>query len=138
MATLANSLVLVVAAGLALILVGGASAACYASQFDKAPQHTSNLTGQGWVDKLLNRHDSQFYNKLGMHKHVFQRLINVLGKLAGFGNTKHVSSEEQLLIFLHYACRACPIGGCRNSFREALTQSASEYTVCALILFTSH
>ena len=43
----------------------------YGSQFIKTPQHTSVLSGQLWLNKLLVRHDGQFYNKLGMQKFIF-------------------------------------------------------------------
>jgi hypothetical protein len=41
---------------------------------------------------------------LGLHKHVFRKLLKVLQSLAGFGDTKHILAEEQLAIFLHFAC----------------------------------
>jgi hypothetical protein len=111
MATLADSLLhLIAAVGVALVLAGGTSAACYATCFEKTPQHTSQLTGQAWVDELLNGHEGQFYNELGMHKHVFWRLLNVLERLADFGDTKHITAEEQLSIFLHFTCRVSQIG----------------------------
>jgi hypothetical protein len=75
----------------------------YASHFVKVPQHTSILSGQDWINELIAGHDSQFYNKMGMHKHVFWSLLSVLQKDASLGNTRHVSCEEQLAIFLHYA-----------------------------------
>lgn len=62
-------------AGMTVVLAGAVAAANYASRFDKTPQHTSKLTGQGWVDELMNGHSRRFYNQLGLHKHVFERLV---------------------------------------------------------------
>ena len=45
-----------VTAGMIAVLAGVASVMNYASCFNKTPQHTSKLTGQGWVDELLNGH----------------------------------------------------------------------------------
>lgn len=50
----------------------------YGSWFNKTPQHTSVLSGQLWLDKLLDGHDGHFYNKLGMQKFVFCRLLTML------------------------------------------------------------
>jgi hypothetical protein len=40
---------------------------------------------------------------MGMHKFVFQKLVRELQRKARLCNTKHVSSEEQLTIFLRIA-----------------------------------
>ena len=61
------------------------------------------LTGQNWIDELLNGHSGRFYNQLGMHKHVFSALVKVLQSWTAFADTKYVSAEEQLAIFLHFA-----------------------------------
>ena len=75
----------------------------YAMRFDEVPQHTSILSGQQWIDELIDGHDSQFYNEMDMQKHIFWNLLTKLQRNSGLGDTKHVSSEEQLAIFLHYA-----------------------------------
>jgi len=38
-----------------------------------------------------------------MHKHVFSALVKVLQSWTAFADTKYVSAEEQLAIFLHFA-----------------------------------
>ena len=106
-------------AGLSLIVAGGACAATYASRFDKVPQHTSKLRGQDWVNELLEGHDIRFHNELGMHKHVFQRLLKVLGRQAGLCDTRHVSAEEQLAIFLHFMHRAVSNRGLQEHFQRS-------------------
>jgi hypothetical protein len=66
------------------------------------PYHTSLLTGQGWVLELLTGHPERIRCELGVHVHVFTLLINEL-RAMGLDNSKFVSLEEQLAIFL-YAC----------------------------------
>ena len=62
----------------------------------------SILTGQGWVDELLEGHPECIHTELGMHKHVFLALVSKLQDLE-HTNSKYVSLEEQVAIFL-YAC----------------------------------
>jgi hypothetical protein len=66
----------------------------------REPYHTSILTGQGWVDELLHGHPERIRTELGVHKHVFLALIQELREI-GYGNTRYVSLEEQLAIFLY-------------------------------------
>ena len=63
----------------------------------RLPYHTSILTGQGWVEELLDGHPERIRCELGMHKETFLLLIN------GYSRSKYVSLEEQLAIFL-YMC----------------------------------
>jgi hypothetical protein len=120
MSTTLDSLIPAIAgAGIAVILASAAAAIGYASRFDKTPQHTSKLTGQEWVDELLDGHDGRFYNELGMHKHVFQKLLKVLQRMTGFDDTKHISAEEQLSIFLHFARRALSNRGLQERFQRS-------------------
>ena len=46
--------------------------------FDKTPYHTSILTGEGWVLELLNGHPKRIHTELGVHRHVFRRLVYAL------------------------------------------------------------
>lgn len=71
----------------------------------RLPYHTSILTGQGWVEELLDGHPERIRCELGMHKETFLLLINELHQL-GYSRSKYVSleeQEEQLAIFL-YMC----------------------------------
>ncbi len=74
----------------------------YALRFDKVPQHTSILSGQDWIDELIAGHNGRFYNKMGIKKHVFWSLLSLLWTDTGLHDSRNVSSEEQLVIFLHY------------------------------------
>jgi hypothetical protein len=66
----------------------------------REPYHTSILTGQGWVDELLDGHPERIRTELGMHKDVFLALVSKLRDL-GHTDSKYVSLEEQVAIFLY-------------------------------------
>jgi hypothetical protein len=70
--------------------------------YDKQPYHTSILTGVGWVNELLNGHPEWIQCELGMHRHIFIILLQLL-RNGGINDSMHVTLEEQLAIFL-YAC----------------------------------
>jgi hypothetical protein len=69
---------------------------------DPLPYHTSILTGAGWVSELINGHPERIHCELGVHLHVFQSLLSELRNL-GYRNSRFVTLEEQLAIFL-YSC----------------------------------
>ena len=70
------------------------------SRKEPEPYHTSILTGDAWVVELLTGHPERIRCELGIHRHVFLELIFVLHEL-GHSNSKYVSLEEQLAIFLY-------------------------------------
>jgi hypothetical protein len=67
---------------------------------DPEPYHTSALSGEAWVIELLTGHPERIRCELGMHAHAFAELISELRTL-GYTNSKFVSLEEQLAIFLY-------------------------------------
>jgi hypothetical protein len=66
----------------------------------REPYHTSILTGEGWVLELLAGHPNWIRCELGVSRKVFAALISSLRE-KGHGNSKYVSLEEQLAIFLY-------------------------------------
>ena len=74
----------------------------FSADFNKQARNDSILTGQEWLDELLIGHPKRFYASMGMHKHVFRELLRELIKV-GLHDTRYVSSEEQLAIFLYLA-----------------------------------
>lgn len=66
------------------------------------PYHTSVLTGDAWVVELLIGHPERIRCELGVHRQVFIELVSVLRQM-GHSNSRLVSLEEQLAIFL-YTC----------------------------------
>lgn len=67
------------------------------------PKHTSLLTGQLWLEELLTGHPARFQEQLGLAHHVFRKLSQVLQESHGLRDSRHVSADEQLAIFLHFA-----------------------------------
>jgi hypothetical protein len=66
------------------------------------PYHTSVLTGEGWVMELIAGHPHHICYELGVSHDMFAALISKIQEM-GHGNSKYVSLEEQLAIFL-YTC----------------------------------
>ena len=67
-------------------------------------ENTSKLSGQAWVEELLEGHAGRFHMQFRMNKHVFLKLLDELKVRAGLAPTRWVSPEEQLAIFL-YTCK---------------------------------
>ena len=89
----ATLLVSIILAATAAILESGL-------RMEAEPYHTSVLTGEGWVIELLTGHPERICCELGLHCHAFIELVTVLRDL-GHSNSKYVSLEEQLAIFLY-------------------------------------
>jgi hypothetical protein len=66
------------------------------------PYHTSALSGEAWVIELILGHPKRIQCELGVTVHTFKALIQEL-ELHGCKNSRNVSLEEQLAIFL-YTC----------------------------------
>lgn len=66
----------------------------------KQPYHTSILSGEGWVQELLNGHPKRIQCELGISKELFHQLLYELQAM-GHTRSKYVSLEEQLAIFLY-------------------------------------
>ena len=105
-------------AGMVLLAATNATLS-YVSCFEKLPQHTSRLSGQQWVDELIAGHDVRFYNELGMQKFVFRRLLAVLEQNGQLSETCHVSTSEQLAIFLHYVQRGLSNHALQERFQRS-------------------
>jgi len=105
--------------GLAMLASARDAVLMYASRFDKVPQHTSILSGQGWIDELSSGHDGRFYNEIGVHKRVFWALLSVLRRDANLDDTRFVSCEEQLAIFMHYAHRGLSNRALQERFQRS-------------------
>jgi hypothetical protein len=83
-----------------LNVVIAATAAVLSLPSPPEPYHTSILTGQGWVLELLSGHRKRIRCELGVHRHVFLQLIDELRQM-GYTDSRYVSLEEQLAIFLY-------------------------------------
>jgi hypothetical protein len=84
----------------------------------REPYHTSILTGEGWVMELLEGHPNHIQCELGVSRDVFLELIQELQRL-GHGNSKYVSLEEQLAIFLYMSVTGLTIRHVRERFQRS-------------------
>jgi hypothetical protein len=91
----------------------------YASRFNRMPLHTSRLTGDQWVQELIDSHEERFYNEMGMSDAVFTQLLELLVREAGLRDTRYVTAREQLAIFLHYMCRGLSNQALQERFQRS-------------------
>lgn len=99
---------------------------------DPEPYHTSSLTGQEWVMELIVGHPERIRCELGVHVEVFESLVSDLRSL-GHADSRHVSLEEQLAIFLY----ACVTGLSLRHLAERFQRSndtVSRFVVCKTLL----
>lgn len=100
--------------------------------YDKQPYHTSALSGTAWVTELLTGHPERIRCELGVHKHVFYALINLL-RQAGCRDSKHVLLEEQLAIFLYASVTGLSIRHLGERFQRS-NETISKYVRCCFQL----
>ena len=82
------------------------------------PYHTSILSGQMWVDELLEGHPDHIYCKLGGQKDIFLELVCTLCNF-GITGSKHVSLKEQLSIFLYMSMTGLTIRHTGECFQRS-------------------
>jgi hypothetical protein len=82
-------------AGVAALIIVYSMIKCmqiYAARFDKMPLHTPSLTGDQWVQELIDGHKEHFYNEMGMRDTVFHQLLELLMREGGLRNTRYVTA----------------------------------------------
>ena len=84
----------------------------------KEPYHTSILSGYAWLQELLHGHPERIRTELGVHKEVFHALIRDLQSM-GHGDTRYVTLEEQLAIFLYMSVTGLSIRHVGERFQRA-------------------
>jgi hypothetical protein len=67
------------------------------------PKRNSILTGQLWLQELLNGHFERFQEQLGLSRHAFRKLSHELQQDHGLKDSRHITADEQLAIFLYFA-----------------------------------
>jgi hypothetical protein len=71
-------------AAFAAAIAGGLAVVQYMnSHLLKTPMYNSALSGQAWLQELLNGHPVRFHDNIGMSKHVFQKLVYELQMYSG-------------------------------------------------------
>jgi hypothetical protein len=72
-------------------------------QLTHQPLHNSALTGPQFVQELLDNNNPQCMpDVLGVSKSMFQKLLAMLGTHSPMSDTRYLSMEEQLAIFLYF------------------------------------
>jgi hypothetical protein len=72
------------------------------------PYHTSILTGEKWLGELVSSTNlHRFYEQLGMALPVFTTLVTELEDLRLIGESKFMTTHEQVAIFLYTAVTNC-------------------------------
>ena len=84
----------------------------------KEPYHTSILSGHAWVQELLHGHPERIRTELGVHKEVFLALVEELRSM-GHGDSKYVTLEEQLAIFLYVSVTGLSVRHTGERFQRA-------------------
>jgi len=77
------------------------------------------------LDELIAGHPKHFYNSMGMNKHVFAKLLEELIQV-GLHDTRYVTAEEQLAIFLYLAVTGLAQRHLKNAFSKVQTQFPSQ------------
>jgi hypothetical protein len=87
--------------------------------FDKTPYHTSALSGDTWVEELLNGHPQRIRDSLGVSKDDFWVLHSQLSQWQGPPVTNTISLQEQLAIFLYVCVTGLPLKHVGERFQHA-------------------
>jgi hypothetical protein len=87
------------------------------AHFNKRPYHDSALSGEAWVQELLNGHPRRIRDSLGVTKAEFVALVEKLAPLVHWASD--VSNEEQLAIFLHVCVTGLPSVHVAERFQRA-------------------
>ncbi|KAF7328442.1 putative nuclease HARBI1-like protein [Mycena sanguinolenta] len=66
------------------------------------PRHTSILTGQDWLDEMLNGHPERCLDQLGMYPAAFLFLCWEFERNGELGDSRYITSQEQTAIFLYW------------------------------------
>lgn len=96
------------------------------------PYHTSQLSGEGWVQELMNGHPDRIKNELGMRKHVFKSLTTIL-QTCGLKRSKHLSCEEQVAIFLYGSVTGLAVRHLGERFQHS-NDTISRYVIFNILV----
>ncbi|KAF7348750.1 putative nuclease HARBI1-like protein [Mycena venus] len=99
------------------------------------PMHTSILSGQIWLDEVLSGHPDRCRRELGMSALEFALLWAELVALGGLAESRYVTAQEQLAIFVYWMVH----GSSQRELQERFQHSGdtiSRYLNKGLELFT--
>ncbi|MQL83322.1 hypothetical protein Taro_015811 [Colocasia esculenta] len=81
--------------------------------------NTSQHTRQVWVNNILTGHEKRCYNVFRVHPQVFARLKDVLVSKSLIRDSRHVSANEQLAMFLYAVGHGVPTGVLMEHFQHS-------------------
>ena len=99
----------------------------------KEPMYNSPQTGEMYIQELLAGHGDRIRDVLGLHRHVFRALVQELKMYSGLQDTRHVSAEEQLAIFLRLAHTGLGQREARERFQRS-PETVSWYENCFCVM----
>ncbi|EGO02617.1 hypothetical protein SERLA73DRAFT_27885, partial [Serpula lacrymans var. lacrymans S7.3] len=70
------------------------------SMYNKQPYHMSSLTGEVWVQELIDGHPDHIRSELRVSLQVFEKLAETL-RDTGIQGSKYISLNKKLAIFLY-------------------------------------
>jgi hypothetical protein len=121
---------IIAAVAMVVSLVVAAATLVISPILERIPYHTSILSGQGWVSKLLNGHPDRIRTELGMRKHVFLALVASL-RVAGLQDLRHVTLHKQVAIFLYMSVTGLKIRHVGERFQHS-NETISQCVNCIL------
>ncbi|KAF7342628.1 putative nuclease HARBI1-like protein [Mycena sanguinolenta] len=101
------------------------------------PRHTSILTGQDWLDEIINGHPDRCLDQLGMYPAAFLLLCSEFQRNGGLGDSRHITAEEQTAIFVYWMVH----GSSQRDLMERFQRSGdtiSKYTNRVLDIATGN
>ncbi|KAL5567609.1 hypothetical protein UlMin_024184 [Ulmus minor] len=73
----------------------------YVNRIQRMPMHTSIRTGHQYMLELINDHPDRLFNKIRMYRPCFEMLIQVLRQQTALQNSRFLTLEEQVMIFIY-------------------------------------
>ena len=73
----------------------------YLHRNNRMSMHTSVKTGHQYMLELINEHPDRLFNKIRMYRPCFEMLVHVLKQEIGLQNSKYLTLEEHVMIFLY-------------------------------------
>ncbi|MQM02377.1 hypothetical protein Taro_035145, partial [Colocasia esculenta] len=95
---------------------------CIPRRMMNTSQHTEGV----WVNSILTGHEKRFYNVFRVHLEVFTRLRDLLVSKSLIGDSRQVSANEQLAMFLYAVGHGVPTGVLMKHFQHS-SQTISHY-----------
>lgn len=87
-------------------------------QLLRTPYHNSPYTGMMWITELLNGHPDRMYDCLRMRAHVFKALVLFLRAENVVDDSRYMTLEEQLGIFLYICATGCGVRSAAERFQR--------------------